>query len=267
MNTKKTNKITPPIIIGVIILLTLIYLAMYFSTNRDKVIPTDSNKAQQEEVEPSKLEMELEEIAKEMQELEVTDISEKKVAFYIDKNFNQVKDEGEANCDYCKNRELLASVDSIFSARSIIKTDGSGKINVLDALDKNLLWGIFTDKSALVLPLRYGMDDSPNDIEAPIWNYTGQIAGVNANIVTITSDGDNVSFTFTKLVPAMKTSYESQNPIWLRINPDITKENEFVLVAGVMSQDADGYTYTVAVQDNLFLSLAKKEAQIDFLVF
>jgi hypothetical protein len=34
-----------------------------------------------------------------------------------------------------------------------------------------------------------------------------------------------------------------------------------------MSQDADGYTYTVAVQDNVFLSLAKKEAQIDFLVF
>lgn len=266
MNTKRTNTITPGIIIGVIILLTLLYLAMYFSTNRDKVIPTDDAKTQ-EAIEPSKLDLELEEIAEEMETVEITDISEKKVAFFIDKNFNQVKDEGESACDYCKNKELLSSQDSIFSARSIIKTDSSGKLNVLEHLDKNLLWGIFTDKSALILPVRFAMDDSTSDIEAPIWNYTGQIAGVNANIVTITSDGDNVSYTFTKLVPAMKTSYESQNPIWLRINPDITKQNEFVLVSGIMTQDADGYTYTAAVQDNVFLSLAKKEAQIDFLVF
>lgn len=197
--------------------------------------------------------------------IEVSDVSEKNIVFFMDSNFDSNRVD-EPLCDQCKDISLIASTSEDL-AKVIIKTDRSGKLTQDIVDDNNWLWGVNISRSIAIVPTKFGFDDGAGDIEIPVWSLSAAIAGINANIVTIEDNGEGLLYTFTKLIPLMKTSFESSKPIYIKLIPDITKPEYFLIYKGIMTRSSEGYDYQLEINDPSIRTIASKESNIEFLVF
>ena len=263
-------KTLPGIIISILILASLLYLAMYFSTNSATVevitkggSPTPSPIEGLEDGSINAEDIDNDQITSP----EITDVAIKYLVFFIDKNLNANKDDGEMWCPYCKNTEFIMGLENSKANPTLIKTDSNSKIEESKMAGNNMIWGMIPDKSALINSTKLAFGDGTSDVMIPIWEYSGIIAGVNANIENVSVNGSEVEYKISKLVPIMKTAYESQKPIILKITPNSESLKIFFTARGSIRTSNDGSFYTVSVDDSRAISSVGQISKIEFIVF
>ncbi len=266
----KNLKTLPGIVITISILAGLLYLAMYFSTNSSKVEELTMSGSPT----PSAIEglndgsVKADEVDdQDPKTIEVTDVSVKNIAFFIDKNFNGIKDDGEMNCPYCKNVEVIIALENSVANPTTVKTDSNGKLVEDNVAGNNLLWGVIKDKNAYIGQTRLAFGDGASDIQVPIWEYSGVVAGVNANIENTTLIGNEVQYEISKLVPIMKTAYDSQKPITIKMTPNIENPNIYYTFNGTIKTSAEGTYYVVEVTDKRAFNAIYLKSNFEFLVY
>lgn len=265
----KNLKTLPGIVITIAILAGLLYLAMYFSTNSSTVteltMSGSPKPSQIEEISDGSIKADDNDDIDEVDQ--PTDVSVKNIVFFIDKNFNGIKDGGEMACPYCKNVELLTALENSVAVPTVVKTDSSGKIVQDQIAGNNLIWGVIKDKNANIDQTRLAFGDGSSDIQIPIWEYSGVIAGVNANIENITLNEGEVKYEISKMVPIMKTAYESQKPITIKMTPDLENPKIFYTFNGTIKTSAEGTYYVVGVTDKRANNAIYLKSNFEFLVY
>ena len=264
-------KTLPGIIISVLILAGLLYLAMCFSTNSSTVevitMGVSPTASQVDDLSEEIVNAENTDEDAQLASPKVTDPSIRNIVFFIDKNFNGTKEDGEMWCPYCKNVEVIVGLENSKATPILLKTDSNSKIEETKLSGNNLVWGMVPDKMALIGTTKLAFGDGASDLMIPVFEYSGVIAGVNANIENISVNGGEVEYKISKLVPIMKTAYESQKPIFLKITPNTETPKIFYTVRGSIRTTSDGSFYAINVEDSRVIDSVGQVSKIEFVTF
>lgn len=246
-------KALPGILLSLLIISILLYIAMYFSTNASDIKEITTG------VSPSLLITEKEEKEEENNEVIISEIVDRNISFFIDKNRNRIKDNDDINCMYCKDIDMfLGKMNTNISIK--VKTDSHSKLYPEIVGDNNLIWGVINDKFGLIPNHPIILGDNSSDILIPIWEYSGLVAGINADIKNIDMDNNKVRITIDKLIPIMKTAYESQKQIWIKYNDS---NSNYYLILGSINTNDNKYEYSFSINNINSISIE----DIEFIVF
>lgn len=237
------------IFIGIVILVGLIGFAMYFSTNKDKIVGTTDDNGNDIKVNLT--------ITATPQLTPVNNVTnppqestvDKFLTVYMDKNLNQDKDQNELNCGTtCINKEVLLADGQNPNKPQTAVLNSQGKLNATQVGVNSLVWGLFADKNLLITPTSFAFGDGVGDIMIPAWDISGIIAGINANIVSATDEDNGIVYRFDKLIPMMKTAANSGKKIWVKLTPDKTKPSIYYLAEGSLTAVENGYSLRIPVE-------------------
>jgi hypothetical protein len=260
-----TNKILG-IITGIVILIALVALAMYFSTNRDVLTDITDNQEPQitalVTVTPEPTTAPLANSNNPPQET----TSERFLNVYLDKNLSLVKDSTENICgSICNNKPvLLDNAQDPTNPKSV--TLIQGKLTSAQVGELTMVWGLIPDKNLMIPPTQFAFGDGVGDIQVPAWDTVGIIAGVNANVSAPADEDSAVVYNFTSLVPIMKTAADGGRQIWVKLTPDKTKPEIYFLAKGTMSAVATGYELRVPADSLGTGSNALSIDNVDFVI-
>lgn len=246
-------------VIGIIIIILAVVAALYFYTNSggsdinsgaDNPVVGVKVDDQDPDADPEGAETVVTPSVTVAEEPELTAIgSVKKIALFLDKNRDLAKQDEEANCQACGDRSFVLgnsqAAGAPVSGLTTVKADRNGIISDAKSADYNQIWGVSVDRSVMVPPTEYYYSDGMGEIPAPVFEITGVIAAINANVVRAHEEDGAIIYEFEMLIPAMSASTTAGNPLWVKLTPDLTKENEFYLSSGTLEATDEGYSLKV----------------------
>jgi hypothetical protein len=119
--------------------------------------------------------------------------------------------------------------------------DSYSKITQNRVQNFNVVWGLLANKNLLIPPTRFAFGDGSGDVQIPVWQITGVLAGVNANISSATDEDGSIVYNFSTLVPTLQTAYNNQDTVWFKFTPDTTKDSIYYLSGAKLTLTDIGY--------------------------
>jgi hypothetical protein len=196
--------------------------------------------------------------------------TQRNLLFFIDKNGNNIKDSGEAVCQACYGKSLVfagaANAKGIVPALTSLTVSNSAKVTESSIGSAVQVWGVINDRSVMVVPTEFGFGDNVNDVDIPVLEITGVVAGVNANITDVTNTNDTISYSFSTLIPILKTAYTNQSTIWIKYIPDTTNTNLYYLTDSVIEMNKDKYVINADWNQTTVSANMLNAANVEFVI-
>jgi hypothetical protein len=173
---------------------------------------------------------------------------ERKLAVFIDKNNNGIKEEDEVECTQCSGEQvIITNIDNenVFPDISKLKAMPLGKSGVINesALSGlNTVWASMEGKNLLIPLSAINLGDGVDDAMVPAISFSFKLAGVNSNIIASQDETSKeyTVYSFVKLIPVMQTSSEKGNPIYVKfVSPNDT--GKYYLGKGFISKEGEDY--------------------------
>lgn len=166
---------------------------------------------------------------------------QRSLLFFIDKNENGSKDSGEGICQACSGRSVAFAKSPQGEGLKMINIPNTAKITESSVLGFNRVFGVIHDRDVMVPPLEFGFGDGPDDIQVPVYEITGVVSAVNANVTGASDEDGTINYKFSKLIPTMKTAFDANKGMWVKFTPDTNNQNNYYLTKSQIEAVDDGY--------------------------
>lgn len=190
--------------------------------------------------------------------------------FFIDKNENGTREDGEEICKACSGRSVVlarpANSAGIISTLISVNVPNTAKVSEIDIAGSNQTWAIINDRSVIVTPQKFAFGDGVSDINIAVQEVTGVVSAVNANVEQANEVGGSVVYNLSRLIPTMKTAFDNQNQVWIKYTPNIAKSSEYYMASTKLQMLGEIYTATVNWSMAPDKSNANKLENIEFVI-
>jgi hypothetical protein len=177
-----------------------------------------------------------------------TEVSSGIKAFvYMDANNNKIFDPKEEVCTYCLAKQLLCSKSSLGRLAKVanlvaIDIQDKGVVPTEKLLTGNVCWGAYTDRKILIEDYQVKeIGDGIPEIAVPAYYVNAVTDANNAYFKALgpETNGEMV-YTFSTLIPAVKTKYTNSSSLWIKFTPNIEKLDYYFLAPAKVVLDKDG---------------------------
>ncbi len=268
-------------LISVIIILAAGFLALYVITNgfaatdnedgqlvSAKILANDEEDALQVNTE---FELEAEDLSvTTIMPTQTEAVMYRNLNFYVDKNQNLIKDEGDVICQACIGRSGVfakpASSNGVISQITSVNIATGAKVSEKDIADSDQVWGAIADRSILIPPQMIALGDGVSDVNIAAHEIVGVVSAINANADQANVVNGQVVYRLSKLIPSMKAAFEKQADVWVKYTPDTNKLAEYYLASAKLTAIGETFEIRVGWRMAANAANANKLENIEFIV-